>query len=126
MSSDPASLLDELADLRDARDRMIEEKEGIIRRNQPKWWTEFLSDLDAEYGPRLAHVNERIAGVEREIKIQVELSGETATGSRLKAIFRRGATTWDTPALDGYAAAHPEIAQFRKTGKPSVVIQEIK
>lgn len=32
--------------------------------------------------------------------------------------------SWDTKALDGYAAAHPEIQQFRIEGLPSVSVRK--
>ena len=51
---------------------------------------------------------------------------ESVKGKNLQAVFSKGRTSWDPKALIGYAVAHPEINEFKKVGKPSVSIREVK
>ncbi|MFA6270311.1 MAG: hypothetical protein WC657_03825 [Candidatus Paceibacterota bacterium] len=60
-----------------------------------------------------------------EIKSDVIAEGKTIKGSRLMAVYAKGRISWDNKGLDGYIVAHPELAQFRKEGEPSVSIRKI-
>lgn len=62
---------------------------------------------------------------ERELKALVLESGASVKGNVVQAVFTKGRVSWDTRALDGYAAGHPEVAQFRKQGEPSVSIRPL-
>lgn len=84
-----------------------------------------ISDIEAEFSEKNAAVQEKLSALESEIKGDVVSGGETVKGDYLMAVFTKGRVSWDTKSLDGYAAAHPEIAQFKKTGDPSVSIRTI-
>lgn len=79
-------------------------------------------DMKAELSPAI----DRLADMERAIKRHVEQTGETAAIEGASVSIRGGyeRVTWDSKALAGYAAAHPEIEQFKSTAavKPSAVI----
>jgi hypothetical protein len=60
------------------------------------------------------------------VKESVIAGGESVKGEFLHAVYVKGRTTWETKLLDGFAAAHPEILQFRKVGEPSVTIRSSK
>ena len=82
-----------------------------------------LAEIEAEFAPKveaLSAENERLAA---QIREQVLELGATVSGDFHQAIFTKGRVSWDTKALDGYAAAHPEVATFRKEGQPSVSIR---
>ena len=81
-----------------------------------------LAAIDAEFDPLTDAVNETAGVLEGEVKIAVLSHGASVKGE-YTAVFSRGRTSWDTKALNGYAAAHPEIEQFRKVGNPSVSIR---
>ena len=81
-----------------------------------------LDELAAEYEPLLATARERLQTLENDAKQQVIATGETAKVEGLAVVFVKGRTSWNTKALDGYAAAHPEIEQFRTQGQPSARI----
>lgn len=81
-----------------------------------------LAAIDAEFDPILGGISEASRAVESDIKIAVLSSGATVKGA-YTAVFNRGRVTWDTKALDGYAAAHPEIESFREVVPPSVSIR---
>lgn len=83
---------------------------------------EFVT-LEAQHVPDLMSTR----AMEVAAKIAVEkfaMEKQRSFVARLARItYRRGATTWDTDKLSGYAVAHPEILAFKKPeGKPSVVL----
>jgi len=82
-----------------------------------------LAEIDAEERTASEAASAGIATLTDEIKAEVVASGATVKGSFLQAVWSKGRVSWDTKSLDGYAAAHPEIAQFRKEGAPSVSIR---
>ena len=84
-----------------------------------------VRDVDVLWAQRLADTQDRITALEVEIRADVlagkaSLKGDT---SKWSAVWVKGRTSWDTKALDGYSAAHPEIERFRKVGEPSVTIR---
>lgn len=81
-----------------------------------------LSAIDAEFDPLTEAVNSTIAVIEAEVKAGVLAVGESVKGD-YTAVYTKGRTSWDTKALDGYAAAHPEIEKFKTVGAPSVSIR---
>ena len=82
-----------------------------------------LAEIDAEYQTAIEALNTGIATLETEIKAEVIQGGATVKGAHLQAVYNKGRVSWDTKALDGYAAGHPEIMPFRKVGEPSVSIR---
>ncbi len=80
-----------------------------------------LSAIDAEFDPLLEAVQTTFAQLEDELKVSVLEHGATVRAKTgYTATFVKGRVSWDTKALDGYAAAHPEIERFKKVGSPSV------
>lgn len=79
-----------------------------------------LRDLSLEFEPMI----KRIAQLKREIADELLATGEKPDVFGVKVTFRKGSETlrWDSKALEGYAAANPEISQFAKltVTKPSV------
>jgi hypothetical protein len=82
-----------------------------------------LDALDAEYDPALETASGKLAALESEIKQATAEHGETVKGVYFMAVYSKPRVSWNTKALDGYAAGHPEILQFREEGKPSVSIR---
>lgn len=78
-----------------------------------------LDELEAEVGAPLK-------AAEEQIRAAVLESGAKATGGGLVALVNPVRVTWNTKALDGYAAAHPELKPWRTTGQPYVTIREEK
>lgn len=83
-----------------------------------------LAEIDAEFDPKIAELNQTKAILEAQIKAQVLEAGRTIKGSLHSFTFSRPRVYWDTKGLDGYAAAHPEILQFREEGSPSVSVRK--
>lgn len=82
-----------------------------------------LDALDAEYQPKRLAAAEKLTALEGEIKRVVAAGGATVKGGLFQAVYTKGRVSWDSKALEGYAAAHPEIIAFRKEGEPSVSIR---
>ena len=92
-----------------------------------------VADIKAEFQPKYdllendsTFVANKAAAdaLTAEIKDEVVALGETVKGSCLMAVYAKGRVSWDDKALEGYAAAHPEIQPFRKVGNPSESIRK--
>jgi hypothetical protein len=82
------------------------------------------ADINAEFAIKSEAVDENIARLTEEIKADVLQIGSTVKGDHMMAVWSKGRVSWDTKSLDGYVVAHPEVAQFRKEGGPSVSIRK--
>ena len=85
-----------------------------------------LAEIEAERAETMKSVAAGIETLREQIKAAVIANGSTVKGSMFQAVYVKGRDSWDTKALDGYAAAHPEIMPFRTTGNPSVTIRSVK
>jgi capsule polysaccharide export protein KpsE/RkpR len=119
-------MLDQLAEYEAERDAIALRKQEAIDAVLTPEIKAALAEIDAEFDPLNAPVNENIDGVTAAIKLSVIEHGATVKGQYRQAVYSGGRISWDTKALDGYAAAHPEIAPFRKVGEPSVSIRIVK
>ena len=118
--------LDQLADFRSERDAIGLQRNEAMDSAFPEELRKILDDIEVEFAGRLEIVNEKISDLEKEIKSDVLEHGETVKGSYLQAVWNKGRVSWNSKALEGFAVAHPEIAAFRKQGKPSITIRQIK
>ena len=84
-------------------------------------------EIEAEFEGKAGAVDANITALTAEIKAAVIAEGKTVKGSVYMAKYVKGRDGgWDTAALTGYAAAHPEILPFRKPdGAPSVSICKV-
>lgn len=80
-------------------------------------------DMKAELKPAL----DQLSAMEKAIKAHVLETGEVCEIDGAAVSIRNGYTrkSWDSKALTGYAAAHPEIMQFCKESEigPAAVIK---
>ncbi len=104
---------------------MMDKKEAVDSVITPEIKTE-LNIIDTEFDEISASVTNTIAILTNEIKDEVLASGSSIKkgSGYYGASFVKGQVSWDTKALDGYAAAHPEIERFKKIGNPSVRINK--
>jgi len=85
-----------------------------------------LAEIEAERAETMKSVAAGIETLREQIKAAVIANGATVKGSMFQAVYVKGRESWDTKALDGYAAAHPEIMPFKQIGSPSVTIRGTK
>ena len=118
-------LLDQLAELYAQRDLASLEKQRLIDNILTQEIKAQIADIEAEFSGKNETVNDAIANLEAQIKEEVKQSGSSVKGQFIHAVFTKGRVSWDAKALDGYAKAHPEIAEYRKEGEPSVSLRKI-
>lgn len=133
METSISALLNELAGLRSAGDAIRLMKEEAIDaaipddiRDAVRKYRELVYEVEAEFSGKLEAANAKQAELEQAIRDAVVNHGQTVRGEYLTAVYMKGRVSWDTKALDGYSAAHPEIAQFRKEGAPSVSLRSVE
>lgn len=85
-----------------------------------------LAEINQEEKIAIESAQFGIDSLTGEIKNAVLAAGASIKGKHLQAVWVKGRTSWDTKALDGFAAAHPEIRVFRTEGAPSVAIRGAK
>lgn len=100
------------------------QKQALIERVLTPEIKDLLAEIDAEFDPKIAELNQTKAILEAQIKAQVLEAGRTIKGTYHSFVWSKPRVSWDTKALDGYAAAHPEILQFREEGSPSVSVRK--
>ena len=115
--------LDQLDDFRSQRDLIALQKDEAMKVAFPEELRKILDDIEIEFAGKVEIVNLKITELEKEIKDDVLENGASIKGTYLNAVWNKGRVSWDTKALDGYAVANPEVARFRKVGKPSVSIR---
>ncbi len=118
-------LLDRLAEERDRQEALRVSLAWQQEKAIPAEVRAKLDDLDAIFAPQLANNVVAIADLQQAIEKVVLEQGETVKGARLMAVYSKGRVKWKTQALDGYLKAHPELAEFRKQGEPSVAIRQV-
>ena len=118
--------LDQLADLQAQADVVRVKFNELRDRIMTPEIKAQLAEVDVEEATTLEAVRAGIDTLTAEVKSDVLKSSATVKGKYLQAVWAKGRVSWDTKALDGYAAGHPEIAQFRKEGEPSVSIRNVK
>lgn len=118
----------------DTRELLDAERQALINSVLTPEILAKVEEIKAEFEPKFAalesdekyNVSKAAASLlTDEIKAEVIQAGSTVKGSCLQAVYAKGRVSWDTKALDGYAAGHPEIAPFRKEGDPSVSIRKV-
>lgn len=102
----------------------VEAREKQLLTDIPEEFKTVIANIEAFYGGLIDDLGDTRSVVESQIKSQTLVNKQTfKAGNGYQAIYAKGRTTWDSKALTGYAAAHPEIEQFKKVGEPSVRIK---
>ena len=117
MTSEPTDVARKLDALAKLREAMSPKAEAL---------DEQIESLQEERATILSEDMAEAEALEASIKADILRTGATVRGEKLIATFVSGRVTWDSKALDGYAAAHPEIEKFRKAGEPSARISLVR
>ena len=105
-------------------DAVLTQKKELIDAVLTPEIKEKLAEIDAEFDPKVDELSQQKSMLESEIKQEILDAGRTIKGTYHSFVWSKPRVSWDTKALDGYAAAHPEIAQFRTEGSPSVSVRK--
>lgn len=114
MREDVVSLLQEWARL---EAEVVERTEGLVRELDEIHYC--IQQARAPYEARLATLSAAIIDLTRELGEAVEAEGIA------RATYRSGYTrySWDNRALEGYAAAHPEVLGLRKAAEVAASVK---
>lgn len=118
-------MLEGLTELYAQRDLLQIDRKRAETAAMPQEVIDAMNDIAAEYAPKESAVTDKIAELEEQVKTAVIADGTTVKGGSLQAVYTKGRTTWETKGLDGLMVAVPQLAQFRKTGAPSVSIRKV-
>ena len=118
--------LEQLAEYAAQRDLAALDKQALIDQVYTPEIRAKIAEIEAEFESKTEAVRANLAALEAEVKAAVTAHGATVKGSVYQAVYVKGRVSWDTKSLDGYAAAHPELAPFRKEGDPSVSLRTVK
>jgi len=116
--------IEKYSDLAFGIDAISQEKQALIDQVLTPEIKEKLAEIDAEFDPKAEDISQQKSMLEAEIKQEVLEAGRTIKGTYHSFVWSKPRVSWDTKALDGYAAAHPEIQQFRIEGSPSVSVRK--
>ena len=116
--------IEKYSDLAFGIDAISQEKQALIDQVLTPEIKEKLAEIDAEFDPKADEISQQKSMLEAEIKQEILQAGRTIKGTFHSFVWSKPRVSWDTKALDGYAAAHPEIAQFRTEGSPSVSVRK--
>jgi galactose-1-phosphate uridylyltransferase len=116
--------IEKYSDLGFGIDAINQEKQALIDQVLTPEIKEKLAEIDAEFDPKAEDLAQRRSMLEAEIKQEILDAGRTIKGTFHSFVWSKPRVSWDTKALDGYAAAHPEVAQFRTEGSPSVSVRK--
>jgi hypothetical protein len=118
--------IEKYSDLAFGIDAINQEKQALIDEILTPEIKEKLAEIDAEFDPKAEDLAQQKSMLEAEIKMEVLQTGQTVKGTFHSFVWSKPRHPgWDNVALDGYAAAHPEILKFRKEpGNPSVSVRK--
>jgi hypothetical protein len=117
--------IEKYSDLTFGIDAINQEKQALIDEVLTPEIKEKLAEIDAEFDPKVEEILQQKSTLEAEIKQEVLQAGRTVKGTYHAFVWSKPRVSWDTKALDGYAAAHPEIQRFRAEGAPSVSVRKV-
>jgi len=86
---------------------------------------EALAKVDAARDAGARQLQADIDALAATLKSAVGAAGHTVKGTDYQVVYSRGRVSWDTRALEGYAAAHEELYQFRLESEPTVSIRAV-
>jgi hypothetical protein len=117
-----AGRLERLQAAREAAAAVVAEYEqrraAILEQVRPQ-----LEALEADFADRLETVRGEASELEAEAREAVLAFGASFRHGGIHAVYNRPRVTWDSQGLARYVETHPEVAEFRRVGKPSVSLR---
>jgi hypothetical protein len=103
---------------RAVEEEYAQRRAAIMEQVQPQ-----LEALEAGFADRLRATGEEASRLEAEAREAVLAFGASFQHAGIHAVYARPRISWDTPGLTQYMETHPEVAEFRRVGKPSVSLR---
>ena len=100
------------------REEYAERRAAILEQVKP-----LLEALDTEFADYLRASDEEVSRLEAEARAAVLAFGASFRHAGVRALYARARVTWDSHRLARYIETHPELAEFRRIGKPSVSLR---
>lgn len=116
-------LLDKLVELKAEVTIIEQDKQKLIDSVLTPEIRQQIQDIEAEFKPKVADMNQAISDTEAHIKADILAREETAHNDVLEAVFVGGRVSWDTKGLDAAIKVLPQLAQYKKQGEPYVTIR---
>lgn len=116
--------IEKYSDLGVGIDLIKQDKQMLIDKVLTPEIKEKLKEIDEEFDSKVDDLILKRTLLEAEIKQEVLAAGRTVKGTNHQFVYGKPRVTWNVPALDGYAEAHPEIRKFRSEGNPSVSVRK--
>ena len=82
-----------------------------------------LDALDAAESERLKALDGEFSRLQDVLRAAILARGASFRQGRVQAVFYPGRVTYDAKAMEAYAAAHPEVNEFKKVSKPFVQLR---
>lgn len=114
--------LQQLAELHDARQALALRKQAAVDDILAPLKAD-LAEVEIEFAFADEEIARHLALLEETVKANVLRHGASVKATCMQAIYNKGRVSWDSKALTGYSAAHPEILAFRSEGEPSVSLR---
>lgn len=118
--------LNELANLYTKQEKLEADKVTQLDKALTKPVRDKIKGIEADFATKEETLSVKVRKLEVEIKQAVIDLGETVQGEELWAVWNKGRVSWDDAKLEGFCKIHPELKEFRSTGKPSVSIKKAK
>ena len=113
MSTQIQEKLDRYDNLLARVDVIQQDKDKALQEAIPEEIQKAIEAVNTEFDAMLGAAQASAAELKKEIAEDVKAHGETVKGEHYQAVFSRR-VSWDSKAVVGYAAAHPEINEFRR------------
>lgn len=113
-------LLDELADCEDQLEVERLHHEEVMDNLIPQELKDEAKRLRALYAVQTEGLVASVAELKTEIGAAALALEHTVKGERKQVVWNKPRSSWDNRALNAYAETHPEVAAFKKLGKPYV------
>jgi hypothetical protein len=78
-----------------------------------------INAIQVKFESENSEIIESLRTLKNDVNDSVLTEEKTIKGEKYTVSYVKGRSSWDGKKLDGYAAAHPEILQFKTTGNPS-------
>ena len=115
--------LEILSDLYDKLETLTEELDQAKHEAIPASVRRRVATLERKYNAIMTPLRKKIDDLATSIRAETVSYGESVKNAGYHAVYAGGRITWNTVGLEGYAVAHPEVLEFRKSSGPYVTIR---